>query len=57
LQLGGGGRNRRDRGGEGRQRGDILTFTDGITDENISSVIPSAILTVKGSRHCMEIPV
>jgi len=45
------------RGGEGRQRGDILTFTDGITDIIFSSVIPSAILSMKGTRHCTEIPV
>ena len=49
-----GGRRRRNRegegrGGEGRQRGDILTFTDRITDIIFSSVIPSAILPVKGS--------
>jgi len=51
------GRRMRNRGGEGQQCGDILTFTDGITDENIPLVIPSAILTVKGSLHYMEIPV
>jgi hypothetical protein len=34
---------------------DLLTFTDGITDRNIPSVIPLAILTVNGSRHCTEI--
>jgi hypothetical protein len=49
-----GGRRRRNRegegrGGEGRQRGDILTFTDRITDIIFSSVIPLAILPVKGS--------
>jgi hypothetical protein len=49
------GRRRRNRGGEVRQLGDILTFTDGITDENILSMIPSVILTVKGSCHCTEI--
>ena len=47
----GGGRRRRNRGEEGRQHGDILTFTDGITDENI----PSVILPVKGSRHYMNL--
>lgn len=36
------------RGGEGRQYGDILTFTNGITDENILSVIPSVIMPMKG---------
>jgi hypothetical protein len=46
-------RRRRNRGEEGQQCGDILTFTDGITDGNI----PSVILMVKGSLHCMEIPV
>jgi hypothetical protein len=45
------------RGGEGRQSGDILTFADGITDGLILSVILSAILTVNRSRHCTEIPV
>ena len=49
----GGGRIRRNRRGEGWQHGDILTFTDGITDGNI----PSVILPVKGSHHYMEIPV
>jgi hypothetical protein len=45
-------------GGGGGQRGDILTFTDIITDENISSaVIPSMIFPVKGSCHYTEIPV
>ena len=42
---------------EGRQRHDILTFIDRITDENIMSVIPLTILLVKGSRHCTEISV
>jgi len=28
------GRRRRNRGGQGRQRGHILTFSDGFTDEN-----------------------
>jgi hypothetical protein len=42
----------------GGQRGDILTFADIITDENISSaVIPSMIFPVKGSCHYTEIPV
>jgi len=50
-------RKRRNRGGEGQQSGDILTFPDGITDGLILSVIPSAILTVNWSRHCTEIPV
>jgi hypothetical protein len=33
------------------------SFTNGITDGNIPSVIPSRILTVKGSCHCTEIPI
>jgi len=51
------GRRRRNRGGEGRQSGHILTFADGITDGLLLSVIPSAILKVNQSRHCTEIPV
>jgi hypothetical protein len=50
-------RKRRNRGGEGRYSGDILTFTDGITDEILQSELPSIILTVNWSRHCTEIPV
>jgi len=57
LQLGRGelgwGRRRRNRGGESRQSVYILAFTDGITDEHVSSVI----LMVNGPRHCTEIPV
>jgi len=59
-------RRRRNRGGEGRQRGDILTFADGFTDGPIPSVIfltvmmisviPSAFLTVNRARHCTELP-
>ena len=30
------GRRRRNRGGEGRQRGHLLTFSDGFTDEIIN---------------------
>ena len=51
------GRRRRNRGGEGRQSGDVLTFIDGITDGLIPLVMPLAILSVSGSCHCMEIPV
>ena len=47
------GRRRRNRGGEGRQSGHILTFADGC----IPSVIPSAILTVNRPRHYTKIPV
>jgi hypothetical protein len=39
-------RRRRNRGGEGRHSGDILTFVDGITNGLIFSMIPSVILTV-----------
>ena len=46
---------RRNRGGEGRQSGHILTFADGLTDGRIPSVVPSTILTVNRSRHCTEI--
>ena len=61
LQFGRGemgwGRRRRNRGGEGRQSGDILTFNDEITDGLIPSVTLSAILMVNRSRHYTEIPV
>jgi len=50
------GRRRRNRGGEGRQRGDILTFADGFTDGPITSVIPLACLTVNRARHRTELP-
>jgi len=40
------GRRSRNRGGEGRQSGDILTFADGIPDGLLLSAIPSANLTV-----------
>jgi hypothetical protein len=55
--LGVRGRRRRNRGGEGQQRDNILTFINEITDGNIALVIPSVILMVKGSRHCKKIPV
>lgn len=45
------GRRRRNKGGEGQQRGDILTFFDGFTDGFVASVIPSVILTKKLTRH------
>jgi hypothetical protein len=51
------GRRRRNKGGEGRQSGDVLTFIDGITDGLIPLVMPLAILSVSGSCHCTEIPV
>jgi hypothetical protein len=51
------GRRKRNRGGEGRQSGNILTFAEGITDRLILSVIPSEILTMNWSRHRREIPV
>jgi hypothetical protein len=47
----------RNRGGSGRQCGDILTFTNRITDEIFPSVIPTAILPVKWTCHCTKIPV
>jgi hypothetical protein len=37
------GRRWRNRGGKGRQRGDILAFTNGITDGHILSVYPFVI--------------
>jgi len=50
LQFGRGelgwGRRSRNRGGEGRQSGDILTFADGIPDGLFLSAIPSANLMV-----------
>ena len=46
------GRRRRNRGEEGQQRGDILTFADG----PIPSVIPLAYLTVNRARHRTELP-
>ena len=48
-------RRRRNRGGEGQQSANILTFADGFTDEIISSVSPSAILTVNRACHCTDI--
>jgi hypothetical protein len=51
------GRKRRNRGGEGRQSGHILTFTDKLTEKIILSVSPSAILTVNRARHCTEISI
>jgi hypothetical protein len=48
---------RRNRKGSGWQRGDILTFTDRITDEIFPSVIPTAILPMKWTCHCTEIPI
>jgi len=59
LQFGRGelgwGRRRRNRGGEERQSGDILTFVDGIIDILIMSKIPLVILMVNWSRHCTKI--
>ena len=49
------GRRRRNRGGESRQSGHILTFADGFTDSIILSVISSAILTANRARHCTKI--
>jgi hypothetical protein len=43
-------RRRRNRGGEGRWSGHILTFTD-----DIPSVKPSMILTEQSTRHRTEI--
>jgi len=51
------GRRRRNRGGEGRQSGHILTFADGLTDKIIPSVSSSAILMINRARHYMEISV
>jgi hypothetical protein len=51
------GRRRRNRGGEGRQSGHILTFADIFTNEIILSVSPSVILTVNRARHRTEISV
>jgi len=45
----------RGRGGEGRQHGDILAFTDGIPDGHIMLVYSSVILTMNGSHHCTNI--
>jgi hypothetical protein len=59
LQFGRGelrwGRRRRNRGGEGRQSGYILTFTDGIIDGLVLSLNPSVVLTVNGPCHCTKI--
>jgi hypothetical protein len=61
LQLGRGelgwGRRRKNRGGDNRQSGDILTFADGITNGLLLSKISSAILMVNWSHHYTEIPV
>jgi hypothetical protein len=51
------GKRKRNRGEEGRQRSNILKFIDGITDGIFLSVIPTTILLVKWTRHCMEIAV
>jgi len=51
------GRRRRNRGGEGRQSGHILTFTNGFTNIIIPSVSLSAILKVNRARHYTEISV
>jgi hypothetical protein len=48
-------RRRRNRGGEGRQRGHILTFPTVSPTEN-PSVIPSAILTETSTRHRTDLP-
>ena len=45
------GRRRRNGGGEGRQIGHKLTFSDGFTDGVNPSVYPPAILTGKQTRH------
>jgi len=50
-------RRRINRGRESLQRGYILVFTDGITNKNFSSVIPSVSPPVTVSRHYTEIPV
>ena len=50
------GRRRRNRGGEGRQSGHILTFSDGLIDGIRPSVTPSAILTEKSTRHRTDLP-
>ena len=49
------GRRRRNREGEGRQSGHLLTFTDGLTNGIIPSVSPSAILMVNRACHCTKI--
>jgi len=41
----------------GEGRGDIFTFTDGITNEIFLSVILSVFMSVKGSHHYTKIPV
>ena len=48
------GRRRRNRGGEGQQRGHLLNFSNGLTDK--SAVTPSAILTEKSTRHLTDLP-
>jgi hypothetical protein len=52
------GRRRRNMGGEGRVDGqDILTITNGITNEIISSVALSVILLVLFTHHYTDSPV
>ena len=46
------GRRRRNRGGEGRQRGHILTFSDGFTD----GFFVGDVLTEKSTRHHTDLP-
>jgi hypothetical protein len=47
------GRRRRNRGAEGRHRGNILTFSDGFTDGNS---VGDSILTEKPTRHRTDLP-
>ena len=49
------GRRRRNRGGEGRQSGHILTFPDGFTD-GTSIGEPSVILTEQSTCHRTDLP-
>jgi hypothetical protein len=51
------GKKKEKKGRESQLSGDIFTFTDGITDGLLLSVIPSAILMENWSHHCMKIQV
>jgi hypothetical protein len=50
------GKKRRNRGGEGRQSGDILTFADRITDGRLLSVFLMVNWTRQSTEISIQIP-
>jgi len=50
------GKKRRNRGGEGRQSGDLLTFADGITDGRLLSVFLMVNWTRQSTEISIQIP-